>query len=286
MFSVCLSPLSCELPSDQHLPLLPLPVSLTIYLALLVRRPQLEQRTKLVQEVRCHALKVVRPVPLRRHVLRAGGRGPAVGRKFLTMVTRFRSFRKLRSRPSVPDQVRRYARARTIYCCLRALAQAHAHPLVPPPAPDRAGHRVQGVDAVFQVFLLALDVARVRILRVLRAEASTERERRPPLYDGLRRRRQRAGGDVEDDRALESATKHLVNILLFCPSVSARLRQGSCAHLVPLSGSHGAARVPTHRQRSISSAAMPCAPLGMRPTRGGAVCLRKMRRRETSGRRR
>jgi hypothetical protein len=143
-----LSPLSCELLSNQHLSLLPLQVALTIWLALLVRRPQLEQRTKLVPEALCHALKAVQPVPVQRHVLRAGGRGRAVGRKFLTMVTRFRSFRKLRSRPSVPDQVRRYARARTIYCCLRALVQAHAHPLVQPLAPDRAGHRVQGVDAV------------------------------------------------------------------------------------------------------------------------------------------
>jgi hypothetical protein len=79
----------------------------------------------------------------------------------------------------------------------------------------------------------------VRIVRALRAEASTERERRPPLDDGLRRRRQRAGGNVEDARALEGAAQHLVNILLFCPSVSARPRQGSYAHLVPLSGSRG-----------------------------------------------
>jgi hypothetical protein len=156
------------------------------------------------------------------------------GGKSLTTITRSSLFRKLRSRPSVPAQVRQYARTRTSRCCPRALVQARAHHLVPPQAPDRAGRRMQGVDGVVRVFPLTLDVVRVRLLRVLRAEASTERERRPPLddvdVDGLRRQRQRAGGDVEDARALECAAKHL-NILLFCPSVSARPRQGSCARI-------------------------------------------------------
>jgi hypothetical protein len=205
MFSICLSPLSCELLSNQHLPLLPLQVALTIWLALLVRRPWLEQRTKNVPEVLCHVLKVVRPVPVRCHVLRAGGGGSgscAAGRHF----------------PTKFDGMHAYAQATAVLELCRSGASAPPRPATgarscrPPGA--RRGRGRPGLPTT-------LDVVRVRLLRSLRAQAPAERERRPPRAplrdDGFRRRRQRVGGNVEDARVLEGAIKHLVKILLFCP---------------------------------------------------------------------
>jgi hypothetical protein len=48
----------------------PIQTTLTVQLALFVWRPQLVHRPELVPEVRRHALKVVRPVLVRSHVLR------------------------------------------------------------------------------------------------------------------------------------------------------------------------------------------------------------------------